>query len=114
MMNLLAWLPRGKSQFVDSSQATVLRRYCIARRFAVPKRQQIQAWKSKILAAPCYINANHINLSLGHLGKARDHVDEVLKSANITGVRVVHPTVDVNEKQRALRLANCIDCSHSL
>src|ERR1044071_6271727 len=104
MMNLLTWLPRGKCQFVNSGQATVLRRYFVARRFTVPKCQQIQARKSKILTAPCDINANYVCFCFGDLREARDHVNEVLEPANITGVGIVHPTVDVNEKQRTLRL----------
>jgi hypothetical protein len=91
-----------------------LRRYFIARRFAVPKRQQIQAWKSKILTAPRYINADNIDFVLSYLRKARNHVDKVLESANIAGVGIVHPTVDVNEKKRALCLPNQVNRDGSL
>src|SRR5439155_18096346 len=59
-------------------------------------------------------NTDYVNLSLGHLREARNHVDEVLKSANVTGVGIVHPTVDVDKKKRALRLTNHIDRSRSL
>jgi hypothetical protein len=38
----------------------------------------------------------------------------VFESANITGIGIIHPTVDVNEKKRALRLADRIDRSCSL
>src|SRR5215471_8405629 len=114
MMDLFAWFARGEGQFVNGCKATVLRRYCVARQLAVPKCQQIQPRKSKVLTAPCDINADDINFSLVHLGEAGDHVDEVLKSAHIAGVGIVHPTVDVNEKERTLRLPNHIDCSRSL
>src|SRR5881227_1004170 len=114
MVDLFAWLSRSQCQFVNSSQAAVLRRDRTARQLAVPKSQQIQAWHAKVFAAPCDINTDHINLSLGHLGKARNHVNKVLKSAHITGVGIVHPAVNVNEKKRTLRLANRVDGSSSL
>jgi hypothetical protein len=38
----------------------------------------------------------------------------VFKSANITGIGIVHPTVDVDEKKRALRLTNRVDGNRSL
>jgi hypothetical protein len=38
----------------------------------------------------------------------------MLKAAHIPGVRIVHPTVDIDEKERAFRLANCIDRGYSL
>src|SRR5215472_292524 len=114
MVNLFAWFSRGKCQFVNSSQATVLRRYFIARRFAVPKCQQIQARKGQILTTPRYINADDINFSLGHFGETRDHVNKVFESANITRVGIVHPTVDVDKKERPLCLANQVNGSGSL
>jgi hypothetical protein len=43
-----------------------------------------------------------------------DHVNEVFESANITGVCIVHPAVDVNEKKGTPRLANHVDGSRSL
>jgi hypothetical protein len=114
MVNLLSWLSCSQCQFVNSSQAAVLCRHFTARQLAVSKRQQIQARHGKVLAAPRDINADHINLSVGHLGKTRDHINKVFESTNITGVGVVHPAVDVNEKKRALRLANHVDGSRSL
>src|SRR5438874_12050141 len=99
MVNLLTWLSSSQCQVVNSSQAAVLRRHRSARQLAVPKSQQIQTRQSKILAAPADINTDYVNLSLGHLRKTRDHVNEVLKSANITGVGIVHPAVDVNKKK---------------
>jgi len=113
-MNLLARLPSGQREFVNSSQAAVLRRYVSARQLAVPKRQQIQARHGKVLPAPCDINTDHVDVSLSHLGKTGDHINEVFKSTNITGVGVVHPTVDIDEKERSLRLANYIDRSRPL
>src|SRR5262249_12280442 len=114
MVNLLARLSRSQCQFVNSSQAAVLRSDRTARQLAVPKCQQIQAWDGKILTTPGDINTDHINLSVGHLGKTRDHINKVFKSANITGIGIVHPTVDVNEKKGTLRLANHINRSRSL
>src|SRR5438045_8834000 len=114
MVDLLAWLSRSQCQFVNSSQAAVLRRHRTARQLAVPKRQQIQAWHAKILAAPRDINTDYVNLSLSHLGKSRNHVNELFKSANVTGVGIVHPAVDVNEKKRALCLTNRVEGSRSL
>src|SRR5438552_10476969 len=111
MVNLLSWLSRSQCQFVNSSQAAVLRRHRTARQLAVPKRQQIQAWNAKVFAAPRDINSDYINLSLGHLGKSRGHVNKVFKSANVPRIGIVHPTVDVNEKKRALRLTNYVDGS---
>src|SRR5882762_1908419 len=113
MVDLLSWLSRSQCQFVNSSQAAVLRCHRTACQLAVPKSQQIQAWNAKVFAAPRDINTNHVNLSLGHLRKARNHVDELLKSANITRVGIVHPTVDINKKKRPLRLANHVDRSGS-
>jgi hypothetical protein len=46
--------------------------------------------------------------------KARDHINEVFEFANVTGIGVVLPTVDVNKKEGALRLANRVDRSCSL
>jgi len=97
----------------------------VAGPFALPKGQQIQPGNREILTTPGDVNSNDINLSLGHLGKTRDHVNEVLKAADIARIcilqrrswglyAVVHPTVDVNEKERALCLANCIHGSDSL
>src|SRR5436190_23878633 len=114
MVDLFAWLSRSQCQFVNSSQAAVLRRHRTARQLAVPKSQQIQAWHAKVFAAPPDINTDYINISVGHLGKTRDHINKVFKSANITGVGIVHPTVDVNEKKRPLRLTNHVDRSRSL
>src|SRR5260370_40117551 len=114
MVDLLARLPRSQCQFVNSSQAAVLRRHRTARQLAVPKSQQIQARRAKVLAAPRDINTDHVNLSLGHLGKTRDHINKVFKSANITGVGIVHPAVNVNEKKGTLRLANHVEGSRSL
>src|SRR5512132_3396420 len=114
MVDLLSWLPRSQCQFVNSSQAAVLRCHRTACQLAVPKSQQIQAWHSKVFAAPRDINTDHVNLSVSHLGKTRDHINKVFKSANITGIGIVHPAVDVNEKKRALRLANRVDGSRSL
>src|ERR1044072_7581317 len=114
MVDLLTWLPGGQRQFVNGSQATILRRYVPTRQLAVPKRQQIQTRHTKVLPAPRDINTDYVNPFLGHLGKTRDHINEVFKSANITGVGIVHPTVDINEKQGSLRLTNGIDCSRSL
>src|SRR6478736_6613812 len=114
MMDLLSWLSRSQCQFVNSSQAAVLRRHRTARQLAVPKSQQIQAWHGKVLAAPGDINTDYINLSLGHLGKSRGHVNKVFKSANITRIGIVHPAVDVDEKKGALRLANRVERSRSL
>src|SRR6478672_10015464 len=99
MVDLLAWLSRSQCQFVNSSQAAVLRRHRTARQLAVPKRQQIQAWHAEVFAAPRDINTDHINLSLGHFGKTRDHINKVFKSANVTGIGIVHPAVDINEKK---------------
>src|SRR4030095_6326225 len=79
MVDLLAWLSRSQCQFVNSSQAAVLCRHFTARQLAVPKRQQIQAWHAKVLAAPRDINTDYIDLSLGHLGKTRDHINKVFK-----------------------------------
>src|SRR4029077_17466527 len=107
-------LSRSECQFVNSSQATVLRCHRTACQLAVPKSQQIQAWHSKVFAAPRDIDTNHINLSLGHLGKTRDHINKVFKSANVTGIGIVHPAVDVNEKKGTLGLANHVDRSRSL
>src|SRR4029077_20681176 len=107
-------LSRSQCQFVNRSQAAVLRCHRTASQLAVPKRQQIQAWHSKVFAAPTDINTDYINLSLGHLGKTRDHINKVFKSATITGVGIVHPAVNVNKKKRALRLANRVDCNGSL
>src|SRR5205823_4679070 len=76
MVNLLTWLSRSQCQFVNSSQAAVLRRHRSARQLAVPKSQQIQTRQRKILAAPADINTDYVNLSLGHLRKTRDHVNE--------------------------------------
>src|ERR1700747_3492871 len=106
MVDLLTWLSRSQCQFVNGSQTAVLRRHRTARQLAVPKSQQIQAWHAKVLAAPRDIDTDHINLSVGHLGNTRDHINKVFKSANITRVGVVHPAVDVNEKKGTLRLAN--------
>src|SRR5437763_9624799 len=114
MVNLLAWLSRSQRQFVNSSQAAVLRRHFTTRRLAVPKSQQIQTRHGKVFAAPPNINTDHINLSAGHLGKTRDHINKVFKSANIAGIGIIHPTVTINEKKGALRLANRVDCSRSL
>src|SRR4029453_10996353 len=114
MVDLLSRLSRSQCQFVNGSQAAVLRRHRTASQLAVPKSQQIQAWHSKVFARPRDINTDYVNLSLSYLGKTRDHINKVLKSADITGVGIVHPTVDVNEKKRALRLPNCVDCSDSL
>src|SRR5262249_31552298 len=114
MVDLLARLSRSQCQFVNSSKAAVLRRHRTAGQLAVPKSQQIQAWNAEVLAAPRDINTDHINLSLGHLGKTRNHVNEVFEAANIAGVGIVHPTVDVYEKKRALRLTNHVDGSRSL
>src|SRR6476646_10643776 len=83
MVDLLAWLSSRQCQFVNGSQAAVLRGHRTARQLAVPKSQQIQAWHAKVFAAPRDINTDHINLSLGHLGKTRDHINKVLKSADI-------------------------------
>ena len=73
--------------------------------------QQIQAWRAKVFATPRDINTDHVNLSVGHFGKTRDHINKVLKSANITGVGIVHPAVDVDEKKGALSLANHVERS---
>src|SRR5689334_9400407 len=113
MVDLFPRLSCSQRQFINSSQAAVLRRHRTACQLAVPKSQQIQAWNAKVFAAPRDINSDHVNLSLGHLGKARNHVDKVLKSANVTGVGIVHPTVDVNEEKGALRLTNHVDRSRS-
>src|SRR5260370_41766421 len=109
MVDLFAWLSRSQCQFVNSSEAAVLRRHRTARQLAVPKSQQIQAWHGKVFAAPPDINTDYVNLSLGHLREARNHVDEALKWANVTGAGIVHPTVDVNEKNQALRLTKHVD-----
>jgi len=114
MVDLLSWLSRRQRQFVNSSQAAVLRCHRTAGQLAVPKRQQIQAWHGKVFATPADVNTDHINISVGDLGKTRDHIDKVFESANITGVSIVHPTVDVDEKKRALRLANRVDGNRSL
>src|SRR6478609_12160132 len=106
MVDLLARLSGSQCQFVNGSQAAVLRRHRPASQLAVPKSQQIQAWHAKVFAAPRDINTDHVNLSLVHLGQTRDHINKVLKSANITGIGIVHPTVDVDKKKRAWRLAN--------
>src|SRR4029077_3003425 len=84
MVDLLARLSRSQCQFVNGSQAAVLRRHRPARQLAVPKSQQIQAWHAKIFAAPRDINTDYVNLSLGHLGKTRDHINKVLKSADVS------------------------------
>src|SRR6478672_1332889 len=114
MVDLLSWLSRSQCQFVNSSQTAVLRCHRAASQLAVPKRQQIQAWHGKIFATPPDINTDHISLCLGHLGKTRDHINKVFESANITGIGIVHPTVDVDEKKRTLRLANRVDGNRSL
>ena len=114
MVDLLARLSRSQCQFVNSSQAAVLRRHRTARQLAVPKRQQIQARHRKVFAAPRDIDTDHVNLSLGYLGKTRDHINKVFKSADVTRIGVVHPAVDVNEEKWALRLANHVERSHSL
>src|SRR6478672_13613291 len=114
MMDLLCWLSRSQCQFVNSSQAAVLRRHRTTRQLAVPKCQQVQAWHAEVFAAPRDISTDHINLSLGDLGKTRDHINKVFKSADITRVGIVHPAVDVNEKKGALRLANHVERSRSL
>src|SRR5262249_19894883 len=114
MVDLLTWLSSGQRQFVNCSQAAVLRRHVTARQLAVPKRQQIQAWNSEVLPTPCDINTDYVNVSLRDLGKTRDHINKVFESANIAGIGIVHPTVDVNEKQGALCLANHVNGSGSL
>src|SRR4029077_2278807 len=114
MMNLLAWLSRSQCQFVNSSQAAVLRRHRTAGQLAVPKSQQIQARHAKVFASPRDINTDHINPSLGHLAKTRDHIKQVLKSGDVPQHGVVHPAVNVNEKEEALCLANRVDGSNSL
>ena len=114
MVDLLSWLSRSQCQFVNSSQAAVLRRHRTARQLAVPKSEQIQAWHGKVLATPRDINTYHVTLGLGDLRKTRDHINKVFKFANVTGVGVVLPTVDVHEKKGALCLANHVDRSSSL
>jgi hypothetical protein len=114
MVDLLSWLSRSQCQFVNSSQATVLRRHRTARQLAVPKRQQIQTRHAKVLATPRDIDTDYINLSVSHLGQTRDHINKVFKSANITRNGVVHPAVNVNEEKGPLRLANRVDGSRSL
>src|SRR5215475_16211785 len=106
MMNLLAWFSRGQCQFINGSQAAVLRSYLITGGLAVPKGQQIQPREGKIFATPTDVHADDINFRLGHLGKTRDHVNKVFKSTNIPGVRIVHPAMDINEKKGTLCLAN--------
>src|SRR4030095_3712890 len=103
MCDLLSWLSRSQCQFVNSSQATILRRHRTARQLAVPKRHQIQAWHSKVFAAPRDIDTDHVNVSLGYLGKTRDHINKVFKSADVTRIGIVHPAVNVDEKKGALR-----------
>src|SRR5262249_5066358 len=114
MMNLFVWCPGGQCQFVNSSQATVLRRYRVARRFPIPKCQQIQPRDCKVLPAPRDIDTDDINLSVSDLGETRDHVNEVFESANITGICIVHPSMDIDEKKGALCPTNHIDRSCSL
>src|SRR5947199_10215768 len=114
MVDLFAWFSRSQCQFVNSSKAAVLCRHRTARQLAVPKSQQIQTRHGKVFAAPPNINTDHINLSAGHLGKTRDHINKMFKSANIAGVGIVHPTVDVNEKKGPVRLTNHVDRSRSL
>ena len=113
-MDLLAWFSRSQGEFVNGSQAAVLRSYLITGGLAVPKRQQIQTGYGKIFAAPRYIDPDDIDLCLGDLGQTRDHVDKMLESANIAGVGIVHPAMDVNEKKGTLCLANHIESSRSL
>src|SRR5262249_8339476 len=109
MMDLLAWFSRGQCQFVNGGQAAVLRSYFTTGGLAFPKCQQIQPREGKIFPAPTNVHADDIDFCLRHLGKTRDHINEVLKSTNITGVRVVHPTMDVNEEKWTLCHANRID-----
>jgi hypothetical protein len=114
MMDLLVRRSCGQCEFIDGSQAAILRRDFVARRFAIPKGQQIQTGNGKVFATPSNVYSDDVDISLSHLGEPGDHINEVLKSANIAGVRIVHPTVDINEKQRALRLADRVDRSHAL
>src|SRR6476660_1885644 len=83
MVDLLARLSRSQCQFVNGSKAAVLRCHRPASQLAVPKSQQIQARHAKVFSAPRDINADYVNLSLSHLGKTRDHINKVLKSADV-------------------------------
>src|ERR1051325_3801840 len=88
MMDLLAWSSGGQCQFVNGSQAAVLRSQLITGGLAVPKRQQIQSREGKIFATPTNVHTDDIYFFLRHLRKTRDHINEVLESTNITGVRI--------------------------
>src|SRR4029434_1916997 len=105
---------RSQCQFVNSSQAAVLRRHRPAGQLAVPKSQQIQAWHSKVFAAPRDIDTDDVNVSLGYLGKTRDHIDKVFKSADVNRIGIAHPAVDVDKKKGAPGLANHVERSRSL
>src|SRR5262245_61351210 len=114
MMNVLAWFSRSQCEFVNGSQAAVLRSYLITGGLAIPKCQQIEARHRNVFAAPRYIDSDDINFFLGDLRETRDHVDKMFEPANIGGIGIVHPAVDVNEKKRTLCLANHIERSCSL
>src|SRR5215831_17175018 len=81
MMNLLAWFSRSQCEFVNGSQAAVLRSYLITGGLAIPKCQQIESRHCNVFAAPRYIDSDNIDLVLADLRQTRDHVDKMFEPA---------------------------------
>src|SRR5262245_25232578 len=114
MVKFLSGGAGRQGEFIHRGQATVLRGNLPAGGFSVPKRQRIQAWDGKVFAAPCDVNAKDIYLVGRGLGSSRDHINEMLKPADIGRGGVVQPTMNINKKERSLRLPNDIDRSRAL